>query len=83
MFADGRIAQGKYRNKPLFSSTKKNFLFRNFLLLFIFILLFLLLNNHPTIMAFSNFSKVESIKELNTLLGEKSYVDGYVSFVAI
>lgn len=28
-------------------------------------------------MAFTDFSKIDTVKELNTVLGEKSYVEGY------
>lgn len=32
---------------------------------------------HTYTMAFTDFSKIDTVKELNTVLGEKSYVEGY------
>lgn len=34
-------------------------------------------------MSFSDFSKVETLKQLNSLLNEKSYVAGYVSLFSL
>lgn len=32
-------------------------------------------------MAFTDFSKIDTVKELNTVLAEKSYVEGYVIII--
>lgn len=31
-------------------------------------------------MAFTDFSKIDALKEFNTFLADKSYVEGYVTF---
>lgn len=33
-------------------------------------------------MSFTDFSKVEAIKSLNEFLADKSYIEGYVSFIS-
>lgn len=42
----------------------------------------MILNPHiyNNTMAFTDFSKIDTVKELNTVLAEKSYVEGYDNF---